>query len=104
MAYRVASEIFHNGKHEVLVEPVRDIKGLGRWVYCKYCYKNVLPKLSGLNQVVCSKCGYGLTPDFFSFRALKRFLAGDDYDEIWEEDRRSKEAKKWRNARGLEVF
>lgn len=34
---------------------------MGRWVYCKYCYKNVLPIVNyneGLIQ--CSECGYGL--------------------------------------------
>ena len=36
-------------------------KGAGRWVYCKYCYKNVLPVIDeseGL--IVCSERGYGL--------------------------------------------
>jgi len=36
-------------------------KGAGRWIYCKYCYKNVLPVIDepeGL--IVCSECGYGL--------------------------------------------
>lgn len=35
---------------------------IGRWIYCKYCYKNVLPIINfneGLIQ--CSECGYGLS-------------------------------------------
>jgi hypothetical protein len=36
---------------------------LGRWVYCKYCYKNVRPQLDFNNGIVkCSKCGDGLAP------------------------------------------
>lgn len=36
---------------------------IGRWVYCKYCYKNVLPVVDYLeNLVKCSQCGYGLAP------------------------------------------
>ncbi len=34
---------------------------MGRWIYCKYCYKNVLPIINyneGLIQ--CSECGCGL--------------------------------------------
>lgn len=36
---------------------------IGRWVYCKYCYVKVLPRLNfpeGLIQ--CTKCGSGLAP------------------------------------------
>lgn len=34
---------------------------LGRWWYCKYCYKNELPVADVLEDlIVCSKCGYGL--------------------------------------------
>lgn len=32
---------------------------LGRWVYCKYCDKCVLPR-EGDGIVVCAVCGYGL--------------------------------------------
>lgn len=42
--------------------------GWGRWVYCKYCYRNVAPydlreesKDSGITRLcVCSECGGGL--------------------------------------------
>lgn len=36
---------------------------LGRWAYCKYCYRNVLPYLSfGGGLIKCPRCGAGLTP------------------------------------------
>lgn len=36
---------------------------LGRWIYCKYCFKNVLPQLDFDGGLVrCAKCGYGLAP------------------------------------------
>lgn len=41
--------------------------GAGRWVYCKYCYRSVLPlvvdeSLDGRRQVMvrCSRCDHGL--------------------------------------------
>ena len=52
-------------------------RGLGRWMYCKYCDKNVrplaliederdfapeLPDPQLTRMAVCSACGYGLTP------------------------------------------
>jgi len=42
-------------------------KGVGRWAYCKYCYKNVAPIQhpgSTCPQVACSICEYGLSPYF----------------------------------------
>lgn len=36
---------------------------LGRWVYCKYCYRNVKPELSVLDDLIkCGNCGAGLAP------------------------------------------
>ena len=46
-------------------------KGLGRWIYCKYCYANVTPAYfeeesiyedeSGVDAMItCSDCGAGL--------------------------------------------
>lgn len=36
---------------------------IGRWVYCKYCYKSVKPIIDdGEGLVICSKCGQGLAP------------------------------------------
>lgn len=36
---------------------------LGRWAYCKYCYKHVLPYLSfGDGVIQCPDCGAGLAP------------------------------------------
>jgi len=64
---RVAGGTLHSdGKEEIIFEAARSAKGFGRWIYCKYCYKNVKPLLSGPNQIICSKCGAGLTPDFYS--------------------------------------
>ncbi len=95
--YRVSGIAYIPGKEPTIsVERAWSSKGIGRWIYCKYCYKNVLPMMSGINQIVCSECGYGLTPDFFTFKALKRWLKGDDPDEIYEEDFASDEAKQWK--------
>jgi len=35
---------------------------LPRWVYCKYCYKNVYPRIDDSSEdiVNCSACGAGL--------------------------------------------
>jgi hypothetical protein len=42
---------------------------MARWVYCKYCYKHVAPRVLAesvcgetTHMTVCSECGYGLTP------------------------------------------
>jgi hypothetical protein len=36
---------------------------LPRWIYCKYCRKNVLPALSPeWSIIICSECEYGLYP------------------------------------------
>jgi len=103
--YRIAGEIIHPRgvfpRREMTVEKVRRAKGIGRWVYCKYCYKSVQPLLGGINQVVCEQCGYGLTPDFFTFTALKRYLAGESYENVVRDDRKSKEAKAWMKKKGL---
>ena len=53
---------------------------IGRWIYCKYCYQNVKPLLGGVYQVICPKCGYGLTPDFFSAQGLEVYIKTKDYD------------------------
>lgn len=34
---------------------------LGRWFYCKYCYKSIRPEI-GDGVVICPDCGYGLAP------------------------------------------
>lgn len=96
---RIAGSIYHpNGKVQHFIEPVRDTKGFGRWIYCKYCYRNVLPQLSGLNQIVCSECGYGLTPDFFSLESLKIYHRTGDYDLARQNDDGSKEKIDWENT------
>jgi hypothetical protein len=42
---------------------------MSRWVYCKYCYKSVVPTIlreygsfGATEQVTCSECGAGLEP------------------------------------------
>lgn len=48
---------------------------------CKYCKKMVKPILSGVWQIICSECGSGLTPDFFTKYELKYFLeTGEELD------------------------
>jgi hypothetical protein len=53
---------------------------LGRWIDCKYCYKAVKPKLGGIYQVLCSECGAGLTPDFYSAEGLQIYMDTEDYE------------------------
>jgi hypothetical protein len=72
--YRVSGYILGPHYSAARIEKVRKAKGLGRWIYCKYCDKCVLPMLSGIYQVVCSECGAGLTPDFFNYEDLLRWL------------------------------
>jgi len=52
-------------KYNNLLDLIRQhgMPKLGRWVYCKYCYKKVLPKLAFIEGFIqCSKCGAGLAP------------------------------------------
>ncbi len=50
---------------------------LGRWVYCKYCYKHVLPHFSfGAGLIQCPECESGLAP-------LKDVIVAHSYEE-WE--------------------
>ena len=67
-------------------------KGIGRWIYCKYCYKNVYPKLGNVNQILCPECGSGLTPDFFTYNALLMWL-NEKEEEAQKYDRESEEGK-----------
>lgn len=34
---------------------------LGRWFYCKYCYRSIRPEI-GDGVVMCPICNYGLAP------------------------------------------
>lgn len=45
---------------DVIEDKTCEVK-LGRWAYCKYCHKNVIPMV-GDGIVECSECGYGLAP------------------------------------------
>lgn len=70
------STSYPNGIEELhynLVKENEDIK-LGRWIYCKYCYKNVKPILVSSYQICCSECGYGLTPDFILKEELEYYI------------------------------
>lgn len=52
---------------------------LGRWVYCKYCYKSVRPQLHLLDGLVrCSECGYGLAP-------LDKVIEAGSYEKWYDE-------------------
>lgn len=76
-----------DGKTTEHYYPVKPKKGLraGRWIYCKYCHKNVTPTLSSANQICCSECDYGLTPDFVKMESLQLWLDGKE-DEALDQD------------------
>ena len=97
---RVSGLIFHpDGVEEMILEPVRPAKGFGRWIYYKYCGEHVKPMLSGINQIVCSECGAGLTAGFFRVENLKRWLAGDRSaleDDLKEAQSLKAEFKSWK--------
>lgn len=45
------------------------LSGYGRWIYCKYCYKNVRPAIleellegKRYRMIVCNECNSCLTP------------------------------------------
>src|SRR3989442_14092061 len=61
------------GKVTTWMNPIRRASGFGRWVYCKYCHRNVAPRLGGINQVTCGECGAGLSPDFFNLDLLREW-------------------------------
>jgi len=83
-------------KTKYYIEVIKhNVKGLGRWIYCKYCYKSVKPSLSGINQVVCSECGAGLSPDFFKFKNLLQWLKTGEEKTVLD-DWNSIEAQDWR--------
>lgn len=71
---------FPNGEIEKYYIEVRPAKNFGEFD-CKYCKKTVQPILSGVWQIICSKCGYGLTPDFFTKEELRYFIkTGEELD------------------------
>ena len=84
IGYRICGGFYYppsNVLQEAFLERVKMVRGLGRWIYCKYCYKSVRPLLSGVNQIICSECGYGLTPDFLNFQNLIHWLKfGEDLE------------------------
>lgn len=73
--------IYPDGTTEISYEPVRSAEELMLQIDCKYCKKLVKPILSGVWQIICSECGYGLTPDFITEEELKYYLeTGDELD------------------------
>jgi len=90
----VGSTIFPDGTKKIYLQPVRETKGFHRWIYCKYCYKNVKPVLSGINQIRCSECGCGLTPDFFHIENLHLWIDGKKDDALANEDKISENEKR----------
>jgi uncharacterized Zn finger protein (UPF0148 family) len=43
------------------LDKIRKRTKVGRWVYCKYCYKCVLPIVNAFEGIIqCSCCGYGI--------------------------------------------
>jgi hypothetical protein len=94
------SIITPDGKTIEHYEPVKPKNGLktGRWIYCDGCYKNVVPTLSGLNQIRCPECGYGITPDFVRLANLQLWLDGKA-DEALANDEKARAAispEEWR--------
>ena len=73
--FRVCGYTIYGERVEIFIEPVRPARGFGRWIYCKYCDKHVKPMLSGRWQLICSECGYGLSPDFGTEKELREWLA-----------------------------
>jgi hypothetical protein len=78
MAIKTSNGRYHSGVSAEPDEPLMlgdELTGVrpggyGRWMYCKYCYKNVRPVASyedvepvgETRQALCSECGAGLTP------------------------------------------
>jgi len=76
MFNKIFTEMTIPKKGTVILPPSKGAKfyirtrGAGRWIYCKYCGKNVMPVILtevhpgiGVHEMVlCSQCGYGLTP------------------------------------------
>ena len=49
-------------RHASLIEK-HGMPKLGRWNYCKYCYRNVSISADlGEGIIICNNCGYGLAP------------------------------------------
>lgn len=76
MIERVFIQMYVPERGEMMVPPPEGYrayirtKGAGRWIYCKNCHRNVMPVVlteippggSVYEMVLCSQCGYGLTP------------------------------------------
>lgn len=92
---------FPDGTREISYQPVRSAKGFKRRIYCKYCHKSVKPILSGGWQIICSVCGYGLTPDFFTKEELKYYMkTGVELDVEKDGDEKLKE----NHAKSMKMF
>lgn len=70
-----------DGTREINYHLIRDATKFCNEMYCKYCKKTRVPILVGIYQITCSKCGYGLTPDFFTEEELIYWLKeGEELD------------------------
>ncbi len=70
-----------DGTKEIDYYLIRDATKFCNEIYCKYCKKTRVPILVSIYQIACSKCGYGLTPDFFTEEELIYWLKeGEELD------------------------
>lgn len=72
---------FENGRVEKDYIEIRPAINFGLFD-CKYCKRTIKPILSGVWQIVCSKCGYGLTPDFFTEEELRYWIKTGEYLDV----------------------
>ena len=81
-SYIQRESLYHpDGTKEINYHLIRDAKKFCNEIYCKYCKKTRVPILVGVYQITCSKCGYGLTPDFFTEEELIYWLKeGEELD------------------------
>ncbi len=81
-SYIQRDSLYHpNGTKEINYHLIRDATKFCNEIYCKYCKKTRVPILVGVYQIACSKCGYGLTPDFFTKEELIYWLKeGEELD------------------------
>ena len=93
---RVAGRSIIGEKETTYLEAMKDTDDFDE-MDCKYCYKCIRQKLSGINMLACPECGAGLTPDFFKYENLKRWMEGNykDLETLMDEDENTKEAKEW---------
>lgn len=73
--YIQRGSVYHpDGTKEISYCLIRNATKFCNEIYCKYCKKTRIPILTSMYQIACSKCGYGLSPDFFTERELVYWL------------------------------